>query len=193
MLSIALTGGIASGKSTVLKLLAKSFPTIDSDKIVSNLYKDKKVLAKIEKEFRTKNKKLISEKIFSSKTKRKKLEKILHPLVLKEIKLELAKLKKKKKKIVFVEVPLLFESSFQKFFSHSICVYCTKQQQLQRLKKKGFSRKQALQRIHAQNPLKEKVKYADFVINNNKSLKETKKQVKELIEFIKIEQILELT
>lgn len=183
MLSIALTGGIASGKTTVLKFLAKEFPIIDSDKIVSSLYKKKIVLLKIKKEFNTTNKKLLAEIIFSSKPKRKKLEKILHPLVLKKIKNELKKLKKQKKEIVFIEVPLLFESSFEKFFDFSLCVYCTKKQQIARLQKKGFSRKEALQRIHSQKPLKEKIKYSDFVIDNSKSLQETRKEVKELIGF----------
>lgn len=185
MLSIALTGGIASGKSTVLKMLSRKFAVMDSDAIVSALYRNKKICNKIKKFFGTCDKETLAGVVFSSKSKRKKLEAILHPFVLKEIKKKLALLEEKNEKIAFVEVPLLFESGFNKFFDFSLCVFCTREQQISRLQKKGFSRKQALQRISAQIPLKQKIKSADFLIDNSKTLNETRKQTNNFIKIFK--------
>jgi len=185
VISIALTGGIASGKSTVLEMLSKKFPVIDSDAIVAELYKNKRVCSKIKNELGTCDKKELSGIVFNNKNKRTLLEKILHPLVLKEIKSQLKRLKKQNKKIAFVDVPLLFESGSEKKFDYTLCVCCTKSQQIERLHKKGFSRRDALMRINSQMLLKKKIKYADFVIYNNKSLKNTRMQINEFLTTLK--------
>ena len=83
MLKIGLTGGIATGKSTVAKYFSElNVPVINSDMIVSSLYKKKEIKYKIKKLFGTSDKKKIASVIFSNPAKRKRLEKLLHPKVI---------------------------------------------------------------------------------------------------------------
>ncbi len=173
----ALTGGIASGKSFVLHEFKKmGFKTIDSDKIVSSLYNDKKIKKNIKKIFNTTNKKKISQIVFSSKTEKKKLESLLHPLVKKIIVNRI----KKFKKPVLADIPLIFESktNFKPLFSHIIVVKSTQKQQVERLKLRGFTKKQALSIIKSQMPLSKKLKKAHFIIDNSKTKTLTKKQIR---------------
>ena len=181
MLKVALTGNFGSGKTFVLGLFrTKGTQIINSDKIVSSLYKNKKFLALLKKEFATTNKKRIAEIVFSNKRKRKKLESFIHPLVIKEIKFRLKKLKSRNTKLVIVEVPLLFETNLQKLFDFTILVKCSKEKCIKRLKKKGFSRSEVIARLKTQKPQKYKAKRANFIINNNSTKTKTKKQVKKI-------------
>ena len=181
MISIAVTGSFCSGKSTVLKMLKKlGLKTMDSDKIVAKLYKTKKVWKKLEKAFGTHEKKEISKIVFADSNSMKKLEMIFHPLVLEEIKKNLFSLRKNK--IVAVEIPLFFEAKeFQNLADFSVCVFCPKKQQVERAIKKGYTRKQALERINAQLSLKQKIKKSYFSINNNGTKAQTIKKLKEII------------
>ncbi len=181
-----LTGGIASGKSFVLKEFEKhGFKIIDSDAIVSSLYRNKFVKSKILKEFGTVNKSEIGEIIFSSLKKRKKLESILHPFVFKEIKLNLLKFKKSQIPII-VDIPLFFELKSKYFLKHSgvIVIKCFKKNQIQRLLKKGFSKKQAFLRINSQMPLNKKLNKADYIINNSKDKKFALFEVRKLVKVL---------
>jgi dephospho-CoA kinase len=83
-------------------------------------------------------------------------------------------------RIVIVEVPLLFESGFQKRFDRTIAVYTNQKTALSRLKKKGISRKDALARLHAQMDIREKKHLADYVINNNGTRRQTMAQVRKI-------------
>ncbi len=184
---LGLTGGIGTGKSTVLQMFKEiGAKTIDSDKIVAAIYKKKAVKKTLEKEFGEKifskgtvDRKKLGEIAFSSSKKRQKLEAIVHPFVYREIKEKISKHKKYGKKLVVAEVPLLFESSkkFLALFDFVVVVNAKKGQQVHRLLKKGLSRKNVLQRLRAQMPLSEKAKKADFVIDNSKNLFHTKRQV----------------
>jgi dephospho-CoA kinase len=183
MKTIALTGSFGSGKSAVLKFVSKlGFPTIDSDRIVAGLYRNKGVQAKLKKIFGTADRRKISEVAFSSPAKRKKLESILHPLVWREVKAKVAKQKSLGKALVFVDVPLLFEVKWQNRFDATVFVKAPKKKCIARLKERGFSKKEALQRWRAQMPQKKKVKLAHYLIDNGSSLSKTEKQVQALIE-----------
>jgi len=198
---IALTGSICSGKSTILKMLEQQgIATLDSDGIVKQLYRKKPIQKKLLAEFGTFNKKKIASIVFSNRGKRKRLESILHPLVKKEIKKREQAFKRRKKKAVVVDVPLLFEAKWQSHFDSVIVVRAGKQQCLQRAKKKGLTKKEFLLRYKAQMPLGQKIKKAFFasqktlgkkikraqhVIDNTKSLANTRKQVKELARDLK--------
>jgi len=176
----ALTGGIATGKSFILKEFRRQgFKTIDCDSIVASLYRNETVKRKLRKEFGTANKKGLGGIVFASPSKRKKLEFILHPIVLRELRKRLSALKKQKKPVV-VDVPLFFESRqpFHGLFSGVSAVRTTKKQQLARLAERGFSKKEALQRINSQMPLVKKLKKSDYIINNTKSKPFTIKQVR---------------
>ena len=181
---MGLTGSIATGKSTVLGFFSGfGAATIDSDAIVAQLYKKPVVKKFLKKNFGTAQKKALAKKAFSDKALRLKLEAFLHPLVFAEIKKQSKKLRKRK--IIIVDVPLLFEKRLQKKFSKIIVVKSTRKQQLVRLRKKGFSKKEALARINSQLPISRKLKKADFIIDNRGSVFQTRAQVKKILEELK--------
>ena len=181
MLKIGVTGCFGSGKSTTLDYFKEAgFPIINLDKIVSKLYKDEKIKNKIIKEFGTVNKKELSEIVFSNSAKRKKLELILHAPTLKEMNSKINQLKKKNKKIVFVEVPLLFEAKLENKFNKVIVIKLSKKMCVERLLKKGFIKKEIMRRLDSQIKISEKVKKADFVIDNSKNKNMLKTQIKRI-------------
>ncbi len=188
---IAVTGSFGSGKTTVAKMFgALRMPVINADEIVSMLYKKKPVKKLLEKNFGKQifspNGKLDREKlariVFSGKKFLRKLNALVHPLVLSEVEKKLRALENKKTQFVLVEVPLLFESR-QKFpHDFAVVVKCSKQIQIERLLKKGFSKKDALSRINAQMPVGKKVLKADFVVDNSGNVAQAKMQVKKVFE-----------
>ncbi len=194
MPTIGLTGGFGMGKSTVLKLFKKHGAHIaDSDRIVADIHKDQKVIKKLVKLLgdriaRKRGSKLVlmksivSEIIFSDPKKRKSIEKIIHPEVLKEIKKITKKVYAKDKSATIVfEVPLLFETGFNKQFDKTLVVHCKIETAIKRLKKKGFSKKEAMRRVKAQMPITKKKKLADHLIDNNSSIKKLESKVKDYL------------
>lgn len=184
---IGITGSFGVGKSLVGEMLIELGVTvIDTDHIVKDILKNKNIVTrKILKLFgpqvRSKQKgsfldrSEIAKIVFNNELAKKKLEKIVHPEVNRLLLRQLSKLKKKK--VVAVLIPLLFEAKREKMYDEIWCITCNQNIQLQRLNKKGFSRKAALARIKGQLPQQEKMRRADFVINNSGSILKTKKQV----------------
>ncbi len=181
---VALTGGLGTGKSMVLKIFKqKGATTLDSDEIVRNaLDKNKYIQQRIINLFGSSvakgskglNKPALAKIIFSSTMKRKILEKLLHPIVKKVIEGEYSK---SKKKIVVCDVPLLFETGWDKNFDSVIVVEANQALRMKRLRKRGMSVSDIRSRIKSQIPLSQKIKKADFVIHNNGTVRQTKKQV----------------
>tara|TARA_Y100001970_G_scaffold269905_1_gene363127 strand:- start:11244 stop:11810 length:567 start_codon:yes stop_codon:yes gene_type:complete len=181
MIKIGITGSIASGKSTVAKILSgKKFPLFDSDKEVKKIYKQKKFKKKIVKKFKLKNGKNIKNKlkkiIASNKKSLIELEKIIHPLVRKEIKIFTKK--NKKKKILVFEIPLLIESKLMKNYDKIIFVNSSKSLRLKRYIKRGKSKRIFNILDKRQLSPEKKNKFSDYTINNNYSLKKLIKNVK---------------
>ena len=179
---MGLTGGLGSGKSTVLEMFRKKGAVVlDADAVVHEAYNKTAVLGKIKKIFgpdvvkgyRLDRKKL-ADIVFSSVGKRKKLEKILHPLVRKKMR---AVLSRCRAKVAICDVPLLFETGWDKKFKKIIVVDAPLMVRLRRLKKKGYSAEESSRRIAAQWPIAKKIKRADFVVNNASTIKNTKAQV----------------
>ncbi len=190
---IGLTGGLGTGKTTVLKLFKNSgVYTIDADKLVHQILKKPSTIKKlaaiigkgilIERASKTFiNKKRMADIIFNDSQKRRAVEKIIHPDVIKTAKDFKTKiLAKKSDAIIVFEVPLLLEAGYEKIFDKIIVVYCSKEIAVNRVLRHGLSRKQALQRMRAQLPISRKKAAADFLINNNLSISNTKSQVKEI-------------
>ena len=194
---IGLTGGLGTGKTTVLKLFKNSGAyTIDADKLVHQILKKPSTIKKlaaiigkgilIERAAKTFiNKKRMADIIFNDVQKRKSVEKLIHPEVMKAAKdFKIKILAKKSDAIIVFEVPLLLEAGYEKIFDKIIVVYCSKEIAVNRVLRHGLSRKQALQRMRAQLPISRKKAYADFLINNNLSISNTKSQVKEIFKKI---------
>lgn len=188
MITAGLTGNYGMGKSTVLSMFRKlGAVTIDADKIVGSLLKQKPTLNKIKKIFGENvfdkkgrlDKKKVAEKVFQQKNLRRSLENYLHPLVFQKIN-QFIKGFKNKKKIVVVETPLLFEGGYQNRFDKVITVYSKKDMALKRLTESGITRKSAEQRLKNQLPIKEKLKRTDYKVDNSKKTLQTGAQVKEV-------------
>ncbi len=180
--AIALTGGIATGKSTVASLfMLHGFLTIDADKIAHKLL-DKNYLA-IADLFGTKyvdNKKVIRKKlgnlIFNDKNEKKKLENFLHPLIKAEI-IKEAKLFEEKKKPYLIDIPLFFENQNYDI-KHSIVVYTPKDLQVKRLLlRDNCSEDETLIKINNQMDIEEKKKLSTYVIDNTEDLKNLQNEV----------------
>ena len=188
MVIIGVTGSIGTGKTTVSGMFRRmGAVVIDADEISHQLiYPGKAAWKKVVSAFGKTvlrrdhfiDRKILGRKVFSDRRLLKKLSGIIHPLVYKEIRGKIAKIKRSDPSaIVVVDVPLLLESGGQKQVDKVIVVTAPRSIQLARACGKfGIGRSEVSRRIKAQMPLKEKVKAADFVIDNGGSLVSTAKQ-----------------
>ena len=198
MLIVGLTGGYASGKSTVAKLFVElGGVLIDADKLAREVVKPDKqawfeIVAHFGKGILLKNgeidRKALGEIVFGSDAEREKLNAIVHPRVLDE---ELKAIEEIKGRgldaILILSVPLLIESGHYRQCDKIVVVTVDRDTQIKRLMERdGFSREESLRRISAQMPLSEKVTYADFVIDNSGSIQETEFQVKEVFKKLRM-------
>lgn len=185
---VGLTGGLKTGKSTVALMFSElGAKIIDADKIAHvQLTKGTKVyravVRKFGKNILTKDqidRNKLAEEVFCDPVKLQSLEKIIHPEVIKVIKEQIQDFRKSKKKhVVIVDVPLLFESKMEHLMDLVIVVASSQYRQIERAwRQLKISRSQAFKRIKAQLPLRVKIQLADIVIDANKNLKNTKKQV----------------
>lgn len=183
-LKIAVTGGIGSGKSEVCKVFnEKGYIIINADEIGKNLLNsDKKVISKIKAEFGDSaylngkvNADSLSSIVFADKNKLSKINSIIHPETIKIINQEMEKVLKKHD-LVFVESALIFEIKREKFFDYVLLVVSDENLRIGRLKKyKGVDPRKVKERIFNQLPDEQKIIKADFIIRNNSSLEELRK------------------
>lgn len=188
MIKIGLTGGIATGKSTVGRILRqKGIIVISSDELAHRaMNPGSATYQRIVAEFSPKiltidgeiNRRLLGEIVFKDKVARKKLEQIVHPFVIKGIRESFELYSKQGVRIAVVEIPLLFEVGWMDLFDQIWVVSSTYESQLQRIHERdGLTEEEAKKRIATQLPLKEKEKRADVVITNDNNLDSLKKQV----------------
>jgi dephospho-CoA kinase len=182
MIIIGITGSIASGKSTVAKLIAKKkYPLFSADKIVLDLYKNSKFIKLLVKKFKLSDKSKIKDQIRfliqKNKNKIKALESIIHPIVRKKMNIFL----KKKSKILVLEVPLLIESKLNRYFDKIVFVDSKKKLRLKRYLHNNNDEKtfEMLNKLQLSPIVKKKA--CDFVINNNYSLVILKMNVKKFM------------
>lgn len=180
---IGLTGGIASGKSTVAKLIsARGVPVIDADQMARKVsQKGTPGLHQLVQHFGQDilgpdgelDRKRLGEKVFSNKQKLLELEAILHPLIKIEVQKKRAELSSLGAPLAFYDVPLLFEKKMDKDFDYIVLVSTTQNLQIERMKSRdGFSIEQAEARLLNQIPLAEKEAKANWIIHNHGSLKD---------------------
>ena len=192
MKTIAITGGIGSGKSTLCsKLKEKGFKVHSSDEQVAKIYKnpDKKFVTYLRniglsKSISKKNidKKIISKIIFENKQIRKKLELYIFKIVRKKRSDFIKREKEKKTRLIFIDIPLLFENNLEKQFHKVISIIASKQARLKRLKKtRKMTEKQFKNIIRSQTSDVIRKKKSDYVLYNNSSLKDYKTKINKLI------------
>ena len=184
MIKIGITGSLASGKSTVAKIISSGkYPLYNADRAVQKIYQTNNFQAKVFKKFKIKSKKNIKNKIKKIISSDKKylndLEKIIHPLVRKKI-INFKKKNRGKKFLIF-EIPLLIESKQMQSYDKIIFVNSRKDLRLKRYLKRGNNKRFFNILNNRKLSQKKKIKYCDHVINNNGSLKLLKRNIRNIM------------
>lgn len=185
---IGLTGGIASGKSTVSKYLhQKGAVILDADAIAHELTEPggslyNAYLAHFGSSVLLPdghiNRSAVGKCVFETPNEKQWLDSVSHPLIRQEIERQLLAKKKEQPPLIVLDVPLLFETGWDKMAEENCLVCVDETVQLERLiRRDGYSKEEAAARIRTQMPLREKMKRADHLIDNNGSLSSTLRQV----------------
>jgi dephospho-CoA kinase len=193
---IGLTGGIASGKSTVSKILSEmGIRVVDADLIAREVMDSKDVVDKIVEEFGeeilNKNGKLDRTKLreiaFSSKERVKLLNSIVHPSVISRFEDEKKKSMITGEMLVF-DIPLLYEAKMENLCNMVIVVYVDRETQIKRvMERDGSSRENAENIIENQMPLSEKLARSDIRIKNDGTIGELKEKIRDIFSKIEME------
>jgi len=192
MLRVGLTGGIASGKSTVGGMLRElDCPVLDADTLGHELLEQgqdahNEVVREYGKEildgYGNVDRGKLGQIIFADASKRARLNQILHPRILDVVrKWFTAQGHQGGPELAVVEAALIIEAGYNKELDKVIVCWCPPEQQLQRLVERGLTAEQAKQRIAAQMPMEEKRRLGDETIDCSKSLEETERQVMEVV------------
>ena len=182
---VGLTGGIASGKSTVSNYFREfGAEVLDADVVAKELSEKEENVAKIIEIFGNEildengniSRKKMRERAFLEKDKLKQLNELLHPQVI-----EVFKNKKentKEDEIVIFDIPLLFEAGMENLCDTVIVVYISKRVQLERMMKRDRHGIDLAERIiESQMSMSDKIDKADIIINNNCTLEDLKNNV----------------
>ncbi|MBQ7232463.1 MAG: dephospho-CoA kinase [Bacillales bacterium] len=195
-LRIGITGGIASGKSTVSSCLQRwGYSVIDADVIAKDVMQKNgsaflAVVAHFSSDILDADGEIermkLAEIIFQDDKKRMELNQIVHPMIQAEMERQFLHAQKNGIKMVFFDVPLLFDTDSLSLPLDFVIVVTVKPDiQLQRLmERNGYTKEHALCRIQSQMPVAKKEKYADFIIYNNGTEEETEQQLKKVLEIL---------
>ncbi|MDD2780415.1 dephospho-CoA kinase [Sulfuricurvum sp.] len=189
--AIALTGGIATGKSTVASLLGlNGLRIIDADTIAHRILDENSgwVVERFGDEF-VKNGKVdrpaLGKIIFADPEAKKELETFLHPKIRTAIE-EQSEKQDRLKYPYLIDIPLFFETSSYPI-NNSVVVYTPKTLQLERfMKRNGFSQEESLRRIESQMDIDEKKARATWVIDNSSNLKHLQRECEQFVDTIKL-------
>lgn len=194
---IGLTGGIATGKSTVSNALRTlGYEVLDADEI-SRLVTGPggEALPAIFTAFGEQlkngdgslNRKALGDLVFGREEQRRKLEAIIHPLVRSRIYSEKARLEKAGERVAFYDVPLLYENNMAADFDAVVVVAAPEKLQLQRLmRRNSLNESEASQRLKSQIPIGEKQKKTPYVIHNSKDLGFLNQEIQRVLQELKI-------
>lgn len=189
---IGITGGIASGKSTISNIIRSlGFVVVDADIAAREVVMPgepayQKIIETFGEEILLENKEINRAKlgsiIFHNEEKRLILNSIVHPAVRQKMLADKDAAIERGEKTVFMDIPLLFESKLTYMVDRTILVYVDENTQLKRLiERNQLSKEEALARIQSQMPLSEKKALADAVIDNNGTIDQSKEQLLEIL------------
>lgn len=194
---IGLTGGIASGKSTVSRYLSELGAVIIDADILSRHIVDPYTPAwmEIKEKFGTDvfdkednlDRKKMAELIFQSPLLRETLNSIIHPKVIKAVQDLIEEIKKDgSAPLIVVDAPLLIEAGMTSMVDEIWVISIPEEVQIERLiKRDGISRDKAIERLRSQMPLKDKLSYADHIIENEGNLEQTYEFLEDLFQAVK--------
>ncbi len=192
MILVGLTGGVATGKSTVAAMLKQcGAVVIDADLLAREVVTPgkpawKEIVATFGKGLlnsdRTLNRHALGAIVFRHPAKRLALERIIHPRVAREQqRLTREAVRNNPKAVVIYDVPLLFEAGIDKRMDTTLVVTADRETQIARLKQRnGLSRAEAIRRIKSQLPLSKKIRLADYLIDGTLLLSQLRKQTTHL-------------
>ena len=192
MIVIGLTGGVATGKSTVAKMFKQCGAiVIDADALARDVVQPgKPAWREIVRRFGTDilhadkriDRQTLGQIVFQNRTKLRQLERIIHPRVAREQqRLTRQAAKNDPNAVVIYDVPLLFEAGIDKRVDKTIVVTTDRETQIARLKKRnGLARAGALRRIKSQMPLVKKRRLADYVLEGTRDPRSLAKCVRQL-------------
>jgi dephospho-CoA kinase len=192
MLKVGLTGGIASGKSTVGRMFGElGCKVIDSDRITRQLFEaGNPVNTAVAQAFGSRvvssnggiDRRVLGEMVFNNPDLRKKLNSLVHPAIVQRQKEFLAQVAAENPHgIGIVEAALIIEAGNYKNYDKVVVVTCSPEVQRQRLQERSRLTAQQIEaRIASQMPLEEKLKFADFVVDNSDDIGRTRQQVREI-------------
>ncbi|XP_076040709.1 dephospho-CoA kinase [Oratosquilla oratoria] len=197
MFLVGLTGGIASGKSTVSTMIREmGVPVIDADLIARQIVEPgKKAWGRIKEAFGPDilletgeiDRPKLGSIVFNDAEKRRTINKITHPEIYGEIRRKVLHYLLQGEQFVVLDLPLLYESNkVTSYLFKTIVVTCDDELQLDRLMARNlYSEHEAISRIEAQMPLTRKCQMADFIIENSGSLEETRIQVEGIVRVLR--------
>jgi len=193
MLIVGLTGGIVSGKTTVAQIFKSlGAKIIDLDEIARQIVKpQQKAWKKIVQNFGVEilkhnqeiNRKKLAKIVFSNREKLNLLNQITHPVIIEVMKEQLNQINMQTSEdvICMIDAPLLFEAHIEHMMDKIIVVFINEKEQMTRLlQREGLSKDDAIKRMRAQIPIEDKVRLADYVIDNSFSIEQTKEQAFQL-------------
>ena len=190
-ITLALTGGIACGKSEAGRIcVGEGFSVLDTDVVAHELMKaGSSVFEKVVERFGRSvvgedgelDRKILGDKVFGDPVARNELNDLVHPAVIKAVK----QWRFEQVGDVAVLVPLLFEIDWVDGWDAVVCVSSNESLIFQRLENRGLNKIEARKRIAAQMPLTEKEEKSDFIIRNNGSLKELRTETLTVLERVR--------
>lgn len=197
MIKVGLTGGIGTGKSTVSDILKnEKLKIIDADIIAKEvLEKNPQILEIVRTQFGSGffdwrgefRRKEFGNHIFRFPKQRVKYESIIMPYIKQSIEENIETYEKKGEKIIIVDAPTLIENNLHVEMDYVILVHADNSVQIQRVMSRDkLTKVEAVNRINSQMPMEEKKEFANIIIDNNTDLIDTKKQVYDLIDFMKL-------
>lgn len=192
---IGITGSIGSGKTSAARIFGRRFYSrIDADGIGHEIMKKKsdaykKITIEFGKGILDKNKNIdrgkLGDIVFNDINQLRKLNSITHPAIINEIKNRIQIIKRKcgDKSKIAIDAPLLLETNAKNIVDKIVVVKCSKKNIIDRLNKK-YTKEKIERILKLQMPLEKKLKYADFVIDNNNDLKHLEEQVENIVRII---------
>ena len=191
MLVIGLTGNIGCGKSSLSQIFAQqNIKIIDADIIAREIYNDEKLLSEIYSsrtdEARDAIRAAVGRIVFNDDEKLIQLNKMTHPLIRQRVSDKIDEYKNQNKEMVILDAALLVESDYLNFIDKLLVVICNEDIQIERIKQRdNCSKEEALSRIKSQMSQEEKVKYADYIIDNSGTIEELRKKAFAFMDYIK--------